>query len=86
MSHTEVVAIIVEVLKKISPENVPVEITEQTRIVDELDIHSIKWVELIVELEDVFKIRIKNPSFEETVSVGDVAALVVSRLSEQNVA
>jgi acyl carrier protein len=86
MSHTEVVAIIVEVLRKLAPENLSAEITEKTRIVEELDIHSIKWVELIVELEDAFKIRIKNPSFEETVSVGDVAALVVSRLSEPNVA
>lgn len=83
MPYNEITAKVMAILNTLVSPDIAANITESSKITDDLDIHSILWVELMVELEDTFKVRIKNVNFHDTATVADVAELVTSLLSAQ---
>jgi acyl carrier protein len=83
MVDPDVLAGVVGIVRTIlSSEQADVEINESTQLIDELDIHSTQFVDLIVELEDSFNIRIKNSEFPKLATVEDIVNLVSSRVLE----
>jgi acyl carrier protein len=83
MHYKEILATVIDMLRTIvSADHAKVDITDATNIVEELGIHSIQFVDLVVEIEDAFKIQIKNSEFSKLVRVADLVDLVMSRVPE----
>lgn len=61
----------------------PVDITPDVMIFDELDIDSLQMYELVVDLEEVYSIRMPDEALEDVETVDDVVNLVY-RLSTQS--
>ncbi|MCQ2467251.1 MAG: acyl carrier protein [Clostridia bacterium] len=60
----------------------PVDITPDLRIFDDLDIDSLQLYELVVDLEEVYSIRMPDEALDGVKTVDDVVDLVY-RLSAQ---
>lgn len=60
----------------------PSEITEEKSFVDDLDIDSLSMVEIAVQTEDKYGIKIPDEELSNLRTVGDVVAYVVKLESE----
>lgn len=71
---------IVTILKAINPETVLETVSGATKIIDDLNLHSILFVEFVVELEDAFQIRLKEADIKQITTVDDAASLIAMRI------
>ena len=67
-----------EILKKVLPEVNMDEVTEETRLVEDLGCDSLAIMMLAMEIEDAFKFRFKE--FVKFETVGDVCDYLESRI------
>lgn len=63
--------------------DVPVDnLTEDMELVDDLELSSIDYFEIMVEIETTFRIRFKERDLQELETVGDVVKLVEKYLKQ----
>jgi len=85
MNYDKILTAIIDILNNLLlhiERNVKRSIKESTKIADELDIHSIMLVELSVELEDAFRIKLNAADLVGMATVSDIANLVASKLPQ----
>jgi acyl carrier protein len=83
-TRTEIEAEVINILQPLVSEEAGdnAEITESAHIVDDLNIHSIRLVDLVIELEDAFNIKLKDSDMKTLMgTVGNVVDLVSARIS-----
>lgn len=54
---------------------------EKTEFIKDLDINSANLIDIILDVEDEFDIRIENEEMEEMLSVGASLAIIQSKIS-----
>lgn len=59
------------------------DVKEEMKLTDDLNISSLMAVNLVVDLEKAFDIRIRESDFKSIWDVGDLWRLITSRKSEQ---
>lgn len=64
--------------EEVKPENV----TESTRLRDDLDLSSLQAVTLVMDLEDEFDVVIEDEEIESLATVGDVLAIIQAKQGE----
>lgn len=73
-----------EILKKVfqlfSAMTEAEEITEDSEIVDDLEISSMDVMLLITSMEDCFDVRIPEKAMRKMVTIGDVVDIIIERL------
>jgi acyl carrier protein len=62
---------------KVAPETV----TEATRLREDLNVDSLDAVELIMELEDTFNIKIADDEAQSLKSIGDIVTFVSGKVA-----
>ena len=56
-------------------------VTPETRLQEDLDMDSVRLVDLVLGLEDEFRIRIEDDSIENIKTVGDLMNLIRQKVS-----
>ena len=59
------------------------EITDDTLLVDDLNVHSARLVDIILEMEDKFSVRIDDEESSSMTTVGGAVNLLMAKLAEQ---
>ena len=59
-------------------------VTDETHLIDDLQLDSLKQLTLVVELENHFRVRFDSGDEEGLETVGDVVRLVDRRLAESH--
>jgi len=83
MTHNEILAKIKNILYAYIPEGSQEKLTETTDIVNDLGINSARIVDIVLDLENKFGIRIDDSEIVKMNSVGDAVTLVESLLPER---
>lgn len=58
-------------------------ITPEMLLLKDLDLDSLNLVEVVLDIEDHFKIKLLQPEIQTAFTVRDLASLVTSKLKEQ---
>lgn len=58
-------------------------LTEKTDFINDLNINSANLVDIVLDVEDAFKIVIDNESMEKMLTVESTVAIIQSKLSEK---
>lgn len=86
MSDTDSMrAKVIEHLIAASDEEVkPEDVTDATRLRDDLDLSSLQAVTLVMDLEDEFGVVIEDEEIDSLANVGDVLAIIQAKQGEAN--
>jgi len=84
MSDTDSMrAKVIEHLIAASDEEIkPEEVTDTTRLRDDLDLSSLQAVTLVMDLEDEFGVVIEDEEIESLATVGEVLAIIQAKQGE----
>lgn len=63
--------------------NADLEIRPEMSLVKDLDLDSLRMVDIVLDIEDHFKIRIMEEEVQSAFTVGDLASLVEHKLKGQ---
>lgn len=70
-----------EIIKVYLPEDVPVEeINEESDFINELNINSANLVDIILDVEDAFDIRLENEDMDKMHTVKDALSIIDQKL------
>lgn len=78
MTHADVFSKVTSIILSFAPDADTGKVTESTNIVDELGVSSARFVDIVLELEDQFRITIDDSNMDKIVTIGDAVNLVVS--------
>jgi len=81
MTNKEIFAKISNILTAYIPEASNDKLTESTNIVDDLGINSSRLVDIVLDFEDKFGIRIEDSEIDKMPTIGDAVNLVAALLS-----
>ena len=71
------------IIKIYLPEDVSVdEISEESHFINELNINSANLVDIILDVEDAFDIRLENEDMDQMQTVKDALQIIDKKLSE----
>ena len=83
LSETELYERVKAVLQKVMYKSASLEkLSPGSRLDEDLDIDSARLVDLILNLEDEFKIRIEDEVFEQIKTFGDLVAVINKKSAE----
>lgn len=84
MTQNENYTILKDIIKIYLPEDVSVdEITEKSHFINELNINSANLVDIILDVEDAFDIRLENEDMDQMQTVKDALQIVDKKISEK---
>lgn len=66
---------LIEIIRSVT-ENEEIEITEETELVDDLELSSLEFFSLVTQIENRFRIKISDREVQELETVGDLVALL----------
>lgn len=66
---------LIEIIRSVT-ENEEIEITEETELVDDLELSSLEFFSLVTQIENRFQIKISDREVQELETVGDLVALL----------
>lgn len=70
-----------EIIKVYLPDDVPVdEINEESHFINELNINSANLVDIILDVEDAFDIRLENEDMDQMHTVKDALVIIDKKL------
>lgn len=73
-----------EIIKVYLPDDVPVEeIKEESHFINELNINSANLVDIILDVEDAFDIRLENEDMDKMHTVKDALSIIDQKLKEK---
>ena len=82
--NNERLAKLKEIVKTYLPEDVSVEsVTEESNFVTELNINSANLVDIILDLEDTFGIRLENEDMDNMQTVRDALTIIDLKLLDK---
>lgn len=64
-----------EIIRSVT-DNKEVEITEETELVDDLELSSLEFFSLITQVENQFRVKISDRDVQELETVGDLLELI----------
>lgn len=74
--------ILKEIVKIYLPEDVSVDdITEESHFIEELNINSANLVDIVLDVEDAFDIRLENEDMDQMQTVKDALKIIETKLS-----
>lgn len=84
--YDEMVGAIAEVVRSLGKAEVPadLEITEETRLADDLRLDSLAVMDFVMALENRFDLVIPMDELSEVVTVGDLARLLLAHIKTQS--
>jgi len=82
MSDSAIAAEIIPIIADVSGYE-PEEITPETKLADDLEIDSIKAIEIIVAIEKRYKVSVRDEDVPKIATVGDTIALVSKLLNQE---
>lgn len=68
-----------DVIREISPDTDLESVTEETSIVDDLDVDSLDVVEIIMKIEDTFEVKVADEDAQEWKNIGDVIDYIIEK-------
>lgn len=72
-----------DIIKRYLPEDVPVDqITHHSHLIDELNINSANLVDIVLDVEDAFGIRLENEDMEQMKTVKDALTIINNKLAD----
>ena len=84
MNKTEILQKALDILQRYEgPGQRSNTVTESTALVEDLNINSARMVDIVIELEDQFRITIDDSELEKLVTVSDVVELINAHLNAQ---
>jgi len=84
MIQNENYSILKDIIKIYLPEDVSVdEITEESHFINELNINSANLVDIVLDVEDAFDIRLENEDMDQMQTVKDALQIVDKKISEK---
>lgn len=84
MIQNENYSILKDIIKIYLPEDVSVdEITEESHLINELNINSANLVDIVLDVEDAFDIRLENEDMDQMQTVKDALQIVDKKISEK---
>ncbi|MBK5212522.1 MAG: acyl carrier protein [Flavobacteriaceae bacterium] len=82
MTSEEIFALLEPIIKTYLPEDVSAkEINRNSDLTRELNINSAHLVDIVLDIEDVFKIEFKNEDMEKLRNVNDAILLIQQKIS-----
>lgn len=66
---------LIEIIRSVT-ENEEIEITEDTELVDDLELSSLEFFSLVTQIENRFRIKISDREVQELETVGDIVELI----------
>jgi acyl carrier protein len=82
MSHTDVYNKVISILHPfVRNEAGAVNLSEDTSLIDDLNVNSARMVDIVLEIEDQFGISVDDDSMDKMRSVGDAVGLVERKLA-----
>jgi len=61
----------------------PSKLTPQTRFIEDLGADSVTTIELVAEIEDIFKIQVPDEDVEKNQTLGQAIQYVIDKLREE---
>jgi acyl carrier protein len=84
MTHKENYTILKDIIKIYLPEDVSVnDISEDSHFINELNINSANLVDVVLDVEDAFDIRLENEDMDQMQTVKDALQIVDKKISEK---
>ncbi len=84
MAHKENYTILKDIIKIYLPEDVSVnDISEDSHFINELNINSANLVDVVLDVEDAFDIRLENEDMDQMQTVKDALQIVDKKISEK---
>ena len=84
MTQVERYQALKDIIKIYLPEDVSVEaITEESNFTNELNINSANLVDIVLDVEDVFDIRLENEDMDQMQTVKDALEIIDLKLSAE---
>ena len=81
MSKEEVLAKVIEILKKYSKAEIAdADIKMETTILDDLKVNSARLVDIVLDFEDAFDIEVEDDDADKVRTVGDGVELIMSKI------
>jgi len=81
MTETEVMAKVIGILKPyVKNEQALASVTQETNILDDLEVNSARLVDVILAFEDSFGIQVADEDADTVNTVGDAVKLICSKL------
>jgi len=81
MSESEVMEKVVGILKPyVKNESALADVTQETNILDDLEVNSARLVDVILAFEDTFGIQVADEDADTVNTVGDAVKLICSKL------
>ena len=77
--RTEILAVLIECMKKATAGDLPEEITEEKSLEDDLNLDSLTIVEIAVVAEGELGVRIPDDVLPSLVKVGDMVSYIAER-------
>ena len=73
-----------DIIKIYLPEDVSVdEISEESHFINELNINSANLVDVVLDVEDAFDIRLENDDMDQMETVKDALQIIDTKLSQE---
>ena len=82
-TQEEIIAGLAEIIEEVTGIE-PSEVTPEKSFVDDLDIDSLSMVEIAVQTEDKYGVKIPDEDLAGLRTVGDVVASYIQKLEEEN--
>jgi acyl carrier protein len=79
MTRDDIFEGVKDVIREISPDTDLESVTEETSIVDDLDVDSLDVVEIIMKIEDAFEVKVADEDAQEWKNIGDVIDYIIEK-------
>jgi len=74
-----------DIIKIYLPEDVSMEdVSEESHFIEELNINSANLVDIVLDVEDTFDIRLENEDMDQMQTVKDALQIIDKKLSDNN--
>lgn len=84
MSKEERYPILRDIIKLYLPEDVSIDdISEESHFINELNINSANLVDIVLDVEDAFDIRLENEDMDQMQTVKDALSIIDQKLSKE---
>jgi acyl carrier protein len=78
MERTEIIAKLATIIRKVTKSKI--ELREETRLIEDLGVDSLDLLEIVMAVEDLFKIRITDQDFSHLATVSEAVSFIQSKM------
>jgi acyl carrier protein len=78
MEHTEIIAKLATIVRKVTKSKI--EIREETRLIEDLGVDSLDLLEIVMAVEDMFRIKITDQDFSHLATVSAAVSYIQDKI------